>query len=50
MKSLEISVILLYAIDLLPKILIWRQSWLWRMLNMLIVALMVAELPGTLIY
>lgn len=48
MKSLEISVIMLYAIDLLPKIFIWRQSWLWRMLNILIVALMVAEMPGTL--
>lgn len=50
MKSLEISVILLYVMDLLPKIFIWRQSWLWRMLNMVIVALMVSELPGTLIY
>jgi hypothetical protein len=49
MKSLEISVILLYAVDLVPKIFIWRQSLLWRMLNLVIVSLMVLQLPATLI-
>ena len=41
MKSLEILVILLYGVDLLPKIFLWRLSLIWRMINIFIVTLMV---------
>jgi hypothetical protein len=40
-KSLEISVIVLYIVDLLPKILVWKKPFLWKLLNASVVTLMV---------
>jgi len=41
LKGLEISVILLYAVDLLPKIFIWKKNPLWKLINAIVVTLMV---------
>eukprot|EP00331_Platyophrya_macrostoma_P025180 CAMPEP_0176452368 /NCGR_PEP_ID=MMETSP0127-20121128/28493_1 /TAXON_ID=938130 /ORGANISM="Platyophrya macrostoma, Strain WH" /LENGTH=634 /DNA_ID=CAMNT_0017840807 /DNA_START=67 /DNA_END=1971 /DNA_ORIENTATION=+ len=48
-KSFEIQVILLYVIDLLPKIFVWKKSLLWKTINAVIVTIMVAQVPLTLI-
>lgn len=48
-KSFEIQVILLYIIDLLPKIFLWKKSLLWKTVNILIVTVMVFQVPLTLI-
>jgi hypothetical protein len=47
LKSLEISVLLLYVLDLVPKILIWRKPLLWKLLNVFVVTLMVVQMPIT---
>ena len=47
-KGLEISVILLYIVDLLPKILVWKKPLYWKMLNAVVVTLMVIQMPITL--
>ncbi|CAD8184578.1 unnamed protein product [Paramecium pentaurelia] len=49
MKTLEISVIMLYAIDLLPKIFIWRQNVLWKFVNIVILSQMMFLLPVSII-
>lgn len=48
MKTLEISVILLYTVDLLPKIFIWRQHFLWKLANIVVLSLMMFHLPITI--
>lgn len=40
-KILEVSVMAVYMFDLLPKILLWNKSMLWKLTNALIVFLMV---------
>ncbi|EAR97022.2 cytochrome b5-like heme/steroid-binding domain protein (macronuclear) [Tetrahymena thermophila SB210] len=47
-KGLEISVMLLYTIDLLPKIFIWKKPLTWKILNVLVVTLMVVQVPLTM--
>ncbi|KAL4467020.1 hypothetical protein ABPG74_010617 [Tetrahymena malaccensis] len=47
-KGLEISVMLLYTIDLLPKIFIWKKPLIWKILNVLVVTLMVVQVPLTM--
>ncbi|EGR30433.1 hypothetical protein IMG5_132170 [Ichthyophthirius multifiliis] len=47
-KILEIVVQLLYTIDLLPKIFIWKKPLWWKSLNVLVVTLMVILVPFTI--
>jgi predicted heme/steroid binding protein len=45
LKFMEICILVFYFLDLLPKILFWKKHILWKALNALLVALMVAQLP-----
>jgi hypothetical protein len=47
-KSFEILVILLYTVDLLPKIFVWKKSFLWKLFNILIITAMVIQVPLTM--
>ena len=48
-KALEIIVLLLYTIDLLPKIFYWRKPLYWKLLNIFVVTFMVLQVPLTMI-
>lgn len=48
-KALEIIVMLLYTIDLLPKIFYWRKPLYWKLLNIFVVTIMVLQVPLTMI-
>lgn len=47
-KGFEISLMLLYTIDLIPKLFIWKKPLLWKILNALVVTLMVIQVPLTM--
>eukprot|EP00743_Colponemidia_sp_Colp-15_P001945 GILK01002117.1.p1 GENE.GILK01002117.1~~GILK01002117.1.p1 ORF type:complete len:685 (+),score=76.20 GILK01002117.1:99-2057(+) len=45
LKGIEISVLCLYALDLLPKISHWHRPLWWKIANVLVVTAMVAQVP-----
>lgn len=47
-KSFEILVILLYTVDLLPKIFVWKKSFFWKLFNIAIITAMVIQVPLTM--
>lgn len=48
-KALEILVLLLYTIDLVPKIFYWNKPLYWKIINIFIVTIMVLQVPLTMI-
>lgn len=48
-KVFEITSILLYAIDLVPKIFVWRTWFIWKLVNIFVVTVMVIQVPLTMI-
>jgi len=44
-KSFEILALLLYTVDLLPKIFVWKRHFLWKLVNIFIVTMMVLQIP-----
>ena len=44
-KSFEILVLLLYTVDLLPKIFVWKKPLLWKLINIFVVTMMVIQVP-----
>ena len=48
-KILEVSVMAVYLFDLLPKILLWNKSMLWKLTNAFIVFLMALQVPLSLV-
>ncbi|KRX05139.1 Cytochrome b5-like heme/steroid binding domain [Pseudocohnilembus persalinus] len=47
-KGLEISLMLLYVVDLLPKIIVWKKPFWWKLTNTIIIAMMVLQVPLTM--
>jgi len=44
-KAFEILALLLYTVDLLPKIFVWKKNSLWKFINIFIVTMMVLQIP-----
>jgi hypothetical protein len=40
---------LLYILDLMPKIFVWKKPLYWKLINAILVTLMVAQLPLTMV-
>jgi hypothetical protein len=47
-KLFEITAQIMYVFDLLPKVLSWKQSILWRGVNFIIMILILFQIPLTL--
>mmetsp|Transcript_43563 Transcript_43563/g.60486 ORF Transcript_43563/g.60486 Transcript_43563/m.60486 type:complete len:236 (-) Transcript_43563:1045-1752(-) len=47
-KFFEILVMLLYTVDLLPKIFVWKKPLWWKAINICIVTVMVLQVPLTM--
>mmetsp|Transcript_25938 Transcript_25938/g.22879 ORF Transcript_25938/g.22879 Transcript_25938/m.22879 type:complete len:206 (-) Transcript_25938:876-1493(-) len=47
-KSFEILVMLLYTVDLLPKIFVWKKPMWWKAINICIVTVMILQVPLTM--
>ena len=47
-KLFEILALLLYTVDLLPKIFVWKRPFLWKTMNILVVTVMVLQIPLSL--
>jgi len=47
-KSFEILALLLYTVDLLPKIFVWKKPFLWKLANILVISIMVLQIPLSL--
>eukprot|EP01017_Pseudomicrothorax_dubius_P033835 TRINITY_DN4570_c0_g1_i2.p1 TRINITY_DN4570_c0_g1~~TRINITY_DN4570_c0_g1_i2.p1 ORF type:complete len:631 (-),score=136.61 TRINITY_DN4570_c0_g1_i2:315-2207(-) len=47
-KVFEILILLTYTVDLLPKIFVWKKRMIWKLANIFIVTIMVAQVPLTM--
>jgi hypothetical protein len=47
-KAFEILVLMLYVMDLVPKIFFWKKSMAWKLINIAVITMMVVQVPLTL--